>query len=103
MWFLDCLERTLNVAEELLSVVIYKSRYWDWLKEKSLNERQKLMINKLLDGFYGKLTTSKWAKIAKCSSDTALRDIQNLITQGVLEKESDGGRSTNYSLLRLTD
>ena len=103
MWFLDCLERTLNAAEELLSVVIYKSRYWNWLKEKSLNERQKLMINKLLDGLYGKLTTSKWAKIAKCSPDTALRDIQNLIIQGVLEKESVGGRSTNYTLLSLTD
>ena len=103
IWFLDCLERVLNDAEKLLSVVIYKSRYWDWLKEKSLNERQKLMINKLLDGFNGKLTTSKWAKIAKCSSDSALRDIQNLITQGILEKESGGGRSTSYSLVALRD
>ena len=103
IWFLDCLERVLNDAEKLLSVVIYKSRYWDWLKEKSLNEGQKLIINKLLDGFNGKLTTSKWAKIAKCSSDSALRDIQNLITQGILEKESGGGRSTSYSLVALRD
>lgn len=100
-WFLACLDRALIAAEEELSGVINKARYWDWLNTKSLNERQKKMINKLLEVFDGKLTTSKWAKIAKCSQDTALRDIQNLMDQGILEKELGGGRSTNYRLKNL--
>lgn len=100
-WFLACLDRALIAAEEELSGVINKARYWDWLNTKSLNERQKKMINKLLEVFDGKLTTSKWAKIAKCSQDTALRDIQNLMDQGILEKEKGGGRSTNYRLKNL--
>ena len=101
-WFLACLGRALDKAEHTLSSVINKAKYWDVLASKRLNDRQKLMLNKLLDGFYGKLTTSKWAKITKCSQDTALRDIQNLISQGVLEKEKAGGRSTNYQLVPLT-
>lgn len=100
-WFLACLGRALDTAEDTLSGVIYKARYWDLLVSKSLNDRQRLMLNRLLDGFYGKLTTSKWAKITKCSQDTALRDIQNLIDQDVLEKENAGGRSTNYRLIAL--
>ena len=92
-WFLACLDRALIAAEEGLSGVINKARFWDWLNTKSLNERQKKMINKLFEVFDGKLTTSKWAKIAKCSQDTALRDIQNLMDQGILEKEKGGGRS----------
>ena len=100
-WFLACLDRALIAAEEELSGVINKARYWDWLNTKSLNERQKKMINKLLEVFDGKLTTSKWAKIAKCSQDTALRDIQDLMHQGILEKEKGGGRSTNYRLKNL--
>lgn len=97
-WFLACLYRALIAAEEGLAGIINKARYWDWLNTKSLNERQKKMINKLLDVFEGKLTTSRWAKIAKCSQDTALRDIHDLMDQEILEKEPGGGRSTNYRL-----
>lgn len=98
VWFQNCLDRALNNAQLVLNTVINKVHYWDWLNTKTMNERQRLMLNKLLDGFDGKLTSSKWAKIAKCSQDTALRDIQQLIDQGVLEKEATGGRSTNYLL-----
>ena len=100
-WFLACLSKALDLAETTLSGVIHKALYWEWLKEKgekSLNTRQTLMINRLLDGFEGKLTTAKWSKIAKCSHDTALRDIQNLVAQGILTKDESGGRSTSYSL-----
>ncbi len=97
-WFLACLNSALQAAEQTLADVTNKARYWDWLKNKKLNERQTLMLNKLLDGFEGKLTSSKWAKMAKCSQDTAHRDITNLIEQGVLEKELSGGRSTSYTL-----
>ncbi|CCG99503.1 hypothetical protein FAES_1493 [Fibrella aestuarina BUZ 2] len=100
-WFLGCLDRALSAAEAGLAVVLRKARYWEWLHTKSLNDRQRLLINKLLDGFDGKLTSSKWAKIAKCSQDTALRDIQSLLEQGVLEKEAGGGRSTSYCLIDL--
>jgi Fic family protein len=100
-WFLGCLDRALIAAEVTLSTILTKARYWEWLNTKALNERQRLLLNKLLDGFEGKLTTSKWAKIAKCSSDTALRDIQQLLEQGVLTKAEGGGRSTSYTLATL--
>lgn len=100
LWFLSCLERALVQAEETLNSVLNKANYWNFLNTKSLNDRQKLMMNKLLDGFDGKLNTSKWAKITKVSTDTALRDIQNLEEQGVLVKQSGGGRSTSYELVR---
>jgi Fic family protein len=102
-WFLACLDRALAAAETTLSGVVTKSRYWAFLAQKQLNDRQKVMVNKLLDGFEGKLNTSKWAKITKVSADTALRDIQNLVEQGVLEKEDSGGRSTSYRLVELAD
>jgi Fic family protein len=98
VWFLDCLDRALTTSGNTLTSVLRKTRYWDWLATKSLNQRQRLLLNKLLDDFTGKLTTSKWAKIAKCSPDTALRDIQQLIEQGILIKEEAGGRSTSYAL-----
>lgn len=101
LWFLSCLERALVQAEETLNSVLKKANYWNFLNTKSLNERQKLMMNKLLDGFEGKLNTSKWAKITKVSTDTALRDIQNLEEQGVLAKQLGGGRSTSYELVQL--
>jgi len=91
----------LTSAEITLAGVIRKARYWEFLGTKILNERQKLLLNKLLDKFEGKLNTSKWAKIAKCSQDTALRDIQNLVEQGVLLKNESGGRSTSYLLKEL--
>lgn len=101
-WFLSCLERALFHAEESLNSVLNKANYWNFLNTKSLNDRQKQMMNKLLDGFDGKLNTSKWAKITKVSTDTALRDIQNLENQGVLVKQAGGGRSTSYELVKLS-
>lgn len=95
-WFLKCLDKSLDAAEELLSEIKIKTRFWDELSQINLNERQRSILNKLLDGFDGKLTTSKWAKISKCSHDTALRDIQDLIEKNILVKENAGGRSTSY-------
>lgn len=97
-WFLDCIERAIDEAEGTLSIVMGKARFWDTHSAVSFNNRQRLLINKLIDGFEGKLTTSKWAKLAKCSQDTALRDILSMVESGVLEKDSAGGRSTSYSL-----
>ena len=98
LWFLDCLGRAISGTETTLEAVFAKSRFWERQKAVSLNERQRLMVNKLLDGFEGKLTSSKWAKIAKCSQDTALRDIRELLDRGILAKEPAGGRSTAYTL-----
>ena len=101
-WFLDCFERTLDAAEHISATVLKKSKYWEWLTSRTLNDRQRTMINKLLDeAFFGKLTTSKWAKINKCSPDTALRDINDLIEQGILEKDGSGGRSSGYQLINI--
>ncbi len=97
-WYLNCLYRALQSTETTISNVLHKADFWDRHKETELNARQRLMLNKLLDGFDGKLTSSKWAKIAKTSPDTALRDIQDLMTKGILRKEAQGGRSTNYEL-----
>lgn len=97
-WFLGCLDRALIATVDTLSIVISKAKFWDKHAESSFNERQVLLLNKLLNGFEGKLNSSKWAKIAKCSQDTALRDIQNLIDRKILIKESSGGRSTSYIL-----
>jgi Fic family protein len=102
-WFLTCLDRALSATETILTNVLNKARYWKLFAEKNINSRQKLLLNKLLDGFEGKLTTSKWAKIAKTSTDTALRDIQNLVEQEVLVKEDSGGRSTGYRLIDLKE
>jgi len=97
-WFLNCLLDALNATGEKLESVLFKSYFWKTHAKTNLNDRQILMLNKLLDGFDGKLTSSKWAKIAKCSADTALRDIQDLITKDVLKKEEGGGRSTSYEI-----
>lgn len=97
-WFLDVLDAALTDAETTLSAVIRKAKTWETLATRALNERQTRMVNRLLDGFEGKLTSSKWAKIAKCSQDTALRDIEALIAAGILVKEPGGGRSTSYAL-----
>ena len=99
VWYLNCLYRALQSTEATLQKVLYKADFWDKHKEAVLNARQRLMLNKLLDGFNGKLTTSKWAKITKSSQDTALRDITDLIGKGILQKEVSGGRSTNYELI----
>ncbi|MBL7682038.1 MAG: Fic family protein [Flavipsychrobacter sp.] len=102
-WFLGCMERSLDAAEKVSSIVLKKARYWELFATKTLNDRQRIMVNKLLDeDFFGKLTTSKWAKINKCSADTALRDINDLIEQGILEKDGSGGRSAGYQLIQIT-
>ena len=97
-WFLDCLKKSIDATEETLSSVLRKASFWEKYSEVTFNARQKKLINMLFDGFFGKLNTSKWAKIAKCSSDTALNDINDLVSKGVLVKNKEGGRSTNYSL-----
>jgi Fic family protein len=99
-WFLQCLINALNSTEEVLVKVLSKGNFWQIHSKTIINERQKKLINKLLDSFDGKLTSSKWAKIAKCSKDTAIRDINDLIEKEILRKEEAGGRSTNYKLNR---
>lgn len=98
-WFLNCMYRALVTTEETIQKVLHKAEFWETHKETILNSRQRLMLNKLLDGFDGKLKSSKWAKITKCSADTALRDIKDLIKKGILKQEESGGRSTNYELV----
>lgn len=97
-WFLACLDRALSSTENTLASVLQKAHFWKIHPEGSLNKRQMILINKLFDGFEGKLTSTKWAKIAKCSHDTALRDILELIEKKILIKETAGGRSTSYIL-----
>ncbi len=99
-WFLECLDRAFDGAEQTLSSVLAKARFWDRHAATPLNDRQRAMINRLLNGFEGKLNTSKWAKIAETSNDTALRDIQDLVEKGVLVRDEGGGRSTSYSLVQ---
>ena len=100
-WFLGCLTRAIEGAQTALSGVIAKARYWETLRDVPLNDRQRLVINRLLEGFEGKLTTSKWAALTKSSQDTALRDIQQLVERGVLVRNAAGGRSTSYSLAQI--
>ena len=100
LWFLKCLDNALSATDQVLKRVVSKTKFWDKNIQTVINERQRLLINKLFDGFDGKLTSSKWAKIAKCSADTALRDIQDLINKNILKKETAGGRSTSYVLKR---
>lgn len=97
-WFLDSLHRALEQAQHTLDAVLVKARFWQCWATIPLNERQVKLLNRLLDGFDGKLTSSKWAAIAKCSPDTALRDINDLLSRGVLQKMAAGGRSTSYQL-----
>lgn len=99
-WFLGCMGRAIDGAQQVLEAVLFKARFWESVAKVSLNERQRLVLNRLLDGFEGKLTTSKWAKLAKTSQDTASRDIAKLIENGILVKNAGGGRSTSYSLRR---
>lgn len=98
-WFLGCLLRAIQGAEATLSEVMGRARFWQRWAQAPMNERQIGLVNRLLDGFDGKLTSSKWAVIAKCSADTALRDINELVSAGVLKKSESGGRSTSYELV----
>jgi Fic family protein len=98
-WFLTCLGRAIDEADGLLGQVLTKAQFWERCAGESLNARQIKLINKMLDGFDGKLSSAKWAAIAKCSADTALRDINDLIARGLLKKAAPGGRSSSYELL----
>ena len=101
-WYLVCLGRAIEGAQVTLGVVLAKARFWESIGDFSLNQRQRLVLNRLLDGFDGKLTTSKWAKLAKCSHDTALRDILPLVERGILVRNPEGGRSTSYALAKIS-
>jgi Fic family protein len=100
-WFLDCLGHAIEGAQTVLAGVLERSRFWESMATVALNPRQRLVLSRLLDGFEGKLTTSKWAKLAKCSQDTAARDIVALVQQGILMRNPEGGRSTSYALVPL--
>jgi Fic family protein len=100
-WFLKCLERALGVSEEIITIVRRNRRFWENNANCSFNERQRAIINRMLDGFEGKMTTRKWAMLAKTSKDTALRDIDDLFKHGILLREPGGGRSTSYVLAAL--
>jgi Fic family protein len=99
-WFLACLNQAVEGADGILSNVLAKARFWRNHDGEGFNERQRLMLDRLLNGFEGKLTSSKWALIAKCSQDTANRDIDDLLKRRVLIKDDGGGRSTSYSLFQ---
>jgi Fic family protein len=101
VWFLNCLINALKSTDSVLIRVLFKAEFWKKHIETAINDRQRKLLNKLMDGFDGKLTSSKWAKIAKCSKDSAVRDINDLIEKGVLQKEAAGGRSTNYELIGM--
>lgn len=98
-WFLGCLDRAISGAETSLTLVLRKSRFWNAVNDVEFNDRQRRVLNQMLEGFEGKLTSSKWAKITKCSQDTALRDIQDLINRGLLVQTAGGGRSTSYEIV----
>lgn len=100
-WFLGCMGGAIEGAKATLSAVLAKARFWESITDVTLNDRQRLVLSRLLEGFEGKLTTSKWAKLAKCSQDTALRDILPLVERGILVRNPEGGRSTSYSLANI--
>ena len=97
-WFLGCLGRAIEGAQTTLGTVLAKARFWERIADFPINERQRVVLNRLLDGFEGKLTTTKYAALAKCSQDTALRDILPLVARGILVRNPEGGRSTSYAL-----
>ena len=97
-WFLNCLQHAIAASDQTLEAVLAKAGFWKAHSDQSLNERQRKVINRLLDGFEGKLTSSKWAKLTRCSQDTALRDISDLMSRKILLKDQAGGRSTGYTL-----
>jgi Fic family protein len=101
VWFLNCLINSLKSTDSILRRVLFKAEFWQKHKDTAINDRQRKLLNKIMDGFEGKLTSSKWAKIAKCSKDSAVRDINDLIEKGILQKEAAGGRSTNYELIGM--
>jgi len=98
LWFFTCLENAITRATAAIESALGKASFWDRFSDITVNERQRKVLNRMLDGFTGKLTTSKWAKICSCSQDTALRDINDLIEKGMLRDSGEGGRSANYLL-----
>lgn len=100
-WFLQCVHQALLDTEAQLRIFLIKVNFWEKMDQIPMNERQRYMLNKLFDRFEGKLTTSKWAKMTKCSHDTSLRDIKDLVEKGILKEDQAGGRSTNYVLISL--
>jgi Fic family protein len=102
-WFLVCLGRAIDGAQATLAAVLQKARFWQSIRAATLNDRQRLLLNRLLDGFEGNVTTSKWATIAKCSADTALRDILDLVERGIVTRNPGAGRSTSYSLAQTRE
>ena len=99
-WFLECLDRAIAGAQTTLATVLARAAFWESVRSAPLNDRQRRVLNRLLDNFEGRLTTSKWAKLAKFSSDTALRDVQALVQLGILVRHLEGGgRSTSYDLV----
>jgi Fic family protein len=101
IWFLNCLIKALKSTDSVLTKVLFKADFWQKHIDTSINDRQRKLLNMLMDGFNGKLSSSKWAKIGKCSKDSAVRDINDLIEKGILQKEAAGGRSTSYELIGL--
>ncbi len=97
-WFLNCLNKAMLMTEDAAQSILHKSVFWKLHENTPINERQRLIVNKLFDGFEGKLQSSKWAKITKVSSDTALRDIKDLIEKGILKQTNEKGRNANYEL-----
>jgi Fic family protein len=100
-WFLHCLKNALKETENTMQKILHKAEFWKLHEHTSINERQRIMLNKLLDGFDGKLQTSKWAKITKSSTDTALRDIKDLVVKGILQTKKQSGRNANYELVKF--
>lgn len=101
IWFLNCLINALKSTDSVLIRVLFKANFWQKHSVTTINDRQRKLLNMMMNGFDGKLTSSKWAKIAKCSKDSAVRDINDLIEKGILQKEAAGGRSTNYELIGM--
>ncbi len=100
-WFLDCLYHAMDNTEDTLAAVVKRTNFWEKHRNTALNSRQQYMLNVLLDDFFGKLTSTKWAKMTKSSQDTALRDIQDLMEKDILEKAPGGGRNTTYDLIAV--
>jgi Fic family protein len=102
-WLLGCLDRAIQGAEQILAAVLNKAKLWKRINRRPVNDRQRLVINRMLNGFKGFLSTSKYAKLARCSTDTALRDIRELLERGILVQNPGRGRSTSYRLADLKD
>lgn len=102
-WFLDCLGRAIDQADETLSSVLYKAKMWERINRQPVNDRQRLVLNRMFEDFKGHINTSKYATLAKCSQDTALRDIQQLVERSIFVQNPGGGRSTSYRLASLEE